>query len=288
MTPQGVCPTTKCDATFVDASVDALHLVFQTTERLDGDDLDLETDIYERAFDPGLGHEVTRFVSTGNSAGLKLGPAVPQLTGTSPGSPGASTEPRVLGQAGAGTLIKIYVKADCSGEAVATGTGEQLGSPGIGVKVAAGQTRSFWATAEAEGFASLCSNAVTYTQQDPTSPPPASGGAGGGGGSGPGGEGGSGRPRGGTSLQRPVTRITFGPAAKTRSRRPIFRFTDATGQPGTRFQCRVDRRPWTPCGSPLKLKRVPPGRHVFRVKGVNAVGLPGAQAASRAFKVVPR
>jgi len=288
--PPGLCPVVACNAIFVDASSDGKHAVFQTEERLATEDVDSEADIYERAYDPGAGSEVTRLVSTGNSSDLDLGPQPPLLQATSPASPDESTEPRLLGSAEPGSSIKIYPNSGCFGEPVATGDAEELASPGILVKATAGATTTFWATAEADGFTSLCSNPLSYTQQgfaQPQTP-----GEGVGEGSSPS-DSGSGsaddvRKHDGVPYVKPLIRITFGPAAKTRSRRPVFRFTDATDQPGTRFQCKVDRARWSGCGSPFKLKRLRPGRHVFRVKAVNAVGVFADQAAARAFKVVAR
>lgn len=296
--PPGLCPVLDCHAIFVDASDDGEHMVFQTEERLVAEDVDSEADVYERAFDPETAAYVTRLVSTGNSSELDLGPEPPLLQGTSPGSPGATTEPKILGQAAPGSLIKIYPNSGCFGEPVATGTADELATPGIGVAVASGTTTNFWATAEAEGFTSLCSNPVSYTQQDPVTPPPPDDGGGTGGGGtapGPGSDPGSGsasdddavKKHDGIPYVKPLTRITFGPAAKTRSLRPVFRFTDATGQPGTSFKCKVDRGRWTSCGSPFRMKRLARGRHIFRVKAVNAAGVWEERAASRTFKVVP-
>jgi Tol biopolymer transport system component len=288
--PPGLCPSASCDAILVDTSADGLHAVFQTEERLVSDDIDSEADIYERAYEPEAEAEVTRLVSTGNSSTLDLGPAPPLLTGTSPGSPGASTEPAILGEAEGGSLIKVYPTSNCSGETVAAGTVEELESTGLPVSVPTGTTKTFWATAEAEGFTSLCSNPVGYTQQGPVAEaPPAGGSTGGGSTTAPSGE--RKKPQqthGGVPYVRPLTKITYGPAAKTRKRRPVFRFADATDQPGTRFRCRIDRGRWAACGSPIRLKRLRLGRHVFRVKGVNAVGVWDEQPASRGFKVVAR
>jgi hypothetical protein len=293
--PPGLCPAVDCHAIFLDASESGEHMIFQTEERLDADDVDSEADIYERAFDPEIGSEVTRLVSTGNSSDLDLGPEPPLLQGTSPGSPGPATDPKILGQAEPGSLIKIYPNSGCFGEPVATGTAEELVAPGIGVTVGKGATGTFWATAEADGFTSLCSNPVAYTQQDTVTPPPTGGEEGlpPGDGPGPGSGGGAGagdkdpvKMHDGVPYVKPLTRITFGPAAKTRRRRPVFRFTDATGQPGTRFRCKVDRGRWAKCGSPFRLKRLGPGRHVFRVKAVNAVGTWEERPVSRSFKVV--
>ena len=85
--------------------------------------------------------------------------------------------------------------------------------------------------------------------------------------------------------RRPRRRVTFGPSFKTRKRRPVFRFIDATGQPGTTFLCRVDKRRWKPCASPLKLPRLgrgpprPQDQGHERARGLGAHGR--ASTASR-------
>lgn len=295
-TSPSFCPLKKgnCGATYVDASVDGRHVFFTSIERFTLDDGDNEVDVYERDLGESPGEEVTRLVSTGNSPDLELGPPPPILKGTNPASPAASTKPKVLGQAKAGSSIKLYTTSSCSGEPVAIGTAAQLAEPGIGVTVATGQTTKFWATAEAEGFISLCSNPISYTQQSEAE---GGGGGAGGGGTGGGGSGGGGLGPGGgkggssgpgISYVTPHTRITFAPASKTRTLNPVFRFTDATGQPGTSFRCKVDGRHWKHCGSPLRLKQLSRGRHVLRVKAVNALGVPEPTPSTRRFKVVPR
>jgi len=236
------------------------------------------------------GEAVTRLVSTGNSPDLELGPAPPLLKATNPGSPASSTAPKIVGEAEAGSTVKIYRTASCSGEPVAHGSATELASPGIGVSVAVGETAKFWATAEAEGFISLCSAPIDYVQQSSGSG--GGGEAGKGGGSSAGTSGGSAKKSPGPPAVAPVayvtphTRITFAPASKTRARRPVFRFTDLTGQVGTRFSCKVDRRPWKPCSSPLRVKRLSLGRHVVAVRAVNAAGTGEPLPVKRRFKVV--
>jgi Tol biopolymer transport system component len=283
------CPTTPggCDAIFRAASVDGTRAFFQTTERLTEGDGDPELDVYERE------GTQTRLVSAKNSVELELGPSTPELTGTNPTSPGDSMTPAIVGQADLETSIKLYTTPDCSGEVVATGTAAQLGGTGIVTTVAAGSTTSFRVTAtDGSGDTSECSNAVTYKQESAPPPPlpPGGGGSGGsgsGGGSGDSGKGGGksgGKP--GAVYVTPHTRITFAPAGKTLARRPVFRFTDATGQQGTSFRCKVDRGRWRGCGSPIKLKMLKIGRHVFQVKAVNAVGETEPAPQKRRFKVV--
>jgi hypothetical protein len=286
---------------------------FTTDERLtEGDNFLGEQDVYEHS------PTGTLLVSAANSSELELGPPPPRLTGTSPVSPGPSMEPAIIGsEEEPDASIKVYSTADCSGAPVRTGTSAELAAGEITVSVAAGSTTTFHATAtNPSGDTSECSlSSITYRQESAPEPGPAggeggSGGEGGGSGGGSGGGvtgGGSGGGTspgasspsasgtapaptygGGIAYVAPVTRITFGPAFKTRVRQPIFRFTDATGQPGTSFICRVDRRKWSGCESPVRLKHLRTGRHVFRVKAVNAVGTWEARPTARAFKLVGR
>lgn len=288
-TSPSYCPLKKgqCGATFADASNDGKRVFFTSFERFTLVDGDNEVDVYERFLGESPGEETTRLVSTGNSPDLELGPGVPVLEGTNPPSPASSTAPKILGHAQAGSTVKIYTNPICSGEPVAHAGAAQLEAPGIGISVAVGSTTAFHATAEAEGFVSPCSSPISYTQQS-------SGGGGGEGGEGGGpggglGIGGSGGSAGsGFGYVVPHTRITFAPAAKTRSRNPVFRFLDATGQPGTKFRCKLDRKRWKGCRSPLKLKKLSRGNHLLRVRAVNAVGVAESKPARRRFKVAPR
>jgi hypothetical protein len=283
------------------------HAFFTTTERLTvDDDFDGEQDVYDRS---AAG---TLLVSVANPGELELGPPAPGLTGTDPGSPGASTEPVILGEAEPGSAIKLYATLDCSGAPVGIGTAAGDPSPGafvIVVAVAAGSTTTFRATAtNKNGDSSGCSaSAVTYRQESaaPPPPPPSEEGSGNGGptggtggstggsavptsGGSTGGTGGSGGgiKIGGIVYVAPITRITFGPASKTRSRRPVFRFVDATEQPNTAFVCKVDRHAWKGCRSPFRLPHLKLGRHTLRVKGRSAAGQWEQQPVARKFKVV--
>ncbi len=274
------------DAQLRGVSGDAAHAFLTTSERLTGEDHDPEEDVYERS------PSGTLLVSQGNDPELEaeLAPPAPILEGTQPESPAASTEPEVFGSEPPPVVeasIKLYTTPDCSGEQVATGTTEELEEPGIAVKVAAGSTTAIRATAEAEGFISSCSAAVVYEQRD-SEPRVEEEGGGGGASLGPRVEAPSPKPAGGliSLLQTPKTRITFGPAFKTRLRRPVFRFADSTGQAGTRFVCKLDRGGWKACASPIKLRKLSRGKHMFEVKGINAVGAAEAQPSKRSFKLV--
>jgi Tol biopolymer transport system component len=282
-------------------SANGSRAFFSTLERLTSDDdFTGEEDVYSHS---GGG---TLLVSVRNNPDLELGPPAPTLTKTSPASPGESTEPRVIGQAASGTTVKIYTNPQCSEAPVATGSSTLLASPGLQVTVAPGSSTTFWATAEGDGIISPCSSSsVTYRQETATPPPPPpppppptpeptpeptpapttgtkSGNQKGGGtrrGS---------ATNGAITFVAPETQVTFGPSFKTRKHRPVFRFIDATGQPGTTFHCRVDRRRWAACSSPFKLPKLGDGRHLLRVKGMNALGVWEAAPSKRRFQVVGR
>jgi hypothetical protein len=280
------------------------HVFFTTRERLTADDnFAAENDVYDRT------PTETVLVSVGNSAELQLGPPPPSLTGTSPASPNPSVEPRIFGQAEAGTSIKLYPSADCSGAPAATGTAAELKGTGVKVVVKTGSTTTFHATAtNSSGDTSACSgSSATYVQQDAPPPPPVEEGGGSSGASGSGSSGGSGstpgsgptgspRPADTPAVVRignvlyvaPLTRITVGPLAKTRSRRPVFQFVDATEQPNTKFLCRIDRKQWKPCSSPYRTKRLSLQKHVFAVKGESFAGQWEQHPVVRKFKVVGR
>lgn len=92
-------------------------------------------------------------------------PPAPQLISTDPASGGLSSTPRILGAAEAGSTVRIYAGAGCTGAPVATGSSTELGSPGLAVAVAEGTTAVFSATAtDAAGNTSACSASISYTR----------------------------------------------------------------------------------------------------------------------------
>jgi len=299
------------DAQLQGLSEDGTVAFLTTDEQLTAEDFDSLRDVYARL---PIG---TLLVSRGNDSAVEeaLAPPAPLLERTAPESPAASTEPAVIGSADEAVeptaSVKIYTTTDCSGEPAATGTVEEL-EAGIAVGVESGATTRIAATVEAEGFVSACSEPpLEYRQEAPAPPGEEEGGGSGGSGGEEAGSGDGGAGAGGSApapspapapapvptpapepthdgiaYVTPITRITFGPAFKTRIRRPVFRFTDSTGQPGTRFICRVDRRRWRHCRSPVRLKGLRRGRHVFRVKARNAAGTWEARPHRRRFKMV--
>ena len=272
------------DAQLQGVSTDGSKAFFVTKEQLTAEDSDTGEDVYMRS---GGG---TLLVSRSNDAELEaeLAPPGPVLLGTDPESPDPATTIRVFGSEPVeGAAIKLYTSSNCTGEPIATGSAAELKAPGIAVKVTVESKTTFRAIAEADGFVSPCSGEVFYRQIEE--------------------EGGEESFGGGESapLQKPKlkeapapgplvripyaipqTRITFGPAFKTRIRRPVFQFTDTTEQLDTSFLCKVDRGAWKPCSSPVKLKKLRLGKHAFQVEGINGGGVAQPEPSKRKFKVV--
>jgi len=106
-------------------------------------------------------------------AGDVVPPSAPQLTSTDPASPSPSGTPRIRGTAEAGSAVRIYAGAGCTGTPVATGNATELGSPGLRVEVGEGVTATFSATAgDAAGNTSACSAPISYTRPPHGDPPP--------------------------------------------------------------------------------------------------------------------
>jgi len=82
----------------------------------------------------------------------------------------------------------------------------------------------------------------------------------------------------------PVTTITKRPPNKTRKHRVKFRFVSS--EPGSSFRCKLDRRPFEPCESPKKLRRLKKGKHRFKVRAIDAAGNPDPTPAKDRFKVL--
>jgi hypothetical protein len=97
------------------------------------------------------------------------------------------------------------------------------------------------------------------------------------------GYGGSGDEKGGGA---PQTRLRRKPGHKTRDRTPTFSFSSS--EPGSRFQCKLDRKPFRSCRSPLTTRRLTFGAHTFRVRARGDSGKPDPTPATYRFRVVRR
>ena len=59
----------------------------------------------------------------------------------------------------------------------------------------------------------------------------------------------------------------------------------SSDEPGSTFQCRVDKKPLKPCTSPRKLKNLDDGKHKFFVQATDAAGNTDPSAAKSKFEV---
>jgi hypothetical protein len=82
----------------------------------------------------------------------------------------------------------------------------------------------------------------------------------------------------------PQTRIVSGPARVGYERRARFRFSSSEAQ--SSFRCKLDRKRWTQCRSPHKLK-VPPGKHLFKVRAIDRFGNADPTPARFSWRVKP-
>ena len=82
----------------------------------------------------------------------------------------------------------------------------------------------------------------------------------------------------------PDTTVTKKPKDTSRSKAKI-KFS--ASEPGSHFECKVDKRQFKPCASPLKLKNLDVGKHKVQVRAVDAAGNVDATPAKVKWKVLP-
>jgi hypothetical protein len=82
----------------------------------------------------------------------------------------------------------------------------------------------------------------------------------------------------------PQTKIAKHPRKKTALRKAKFTFS--SDQPGSSFQCKLDKGPFKTCRSPYK-RKVKPGRHSLQVRAVNPAGVADPTPAKFAWRVSP-
>ena len=167
-----------------------------------------------------------------------------------------------------GALIRVFRKASPApgeiesflGEAVADGVGNwALAFPAslpAGTEVGATQTLN-------GGTSELEIAAVPLAD----GPPPAPRGSG-----------------GATDSRAPRTRMLKQPRRVRAGHVAKFSFT--ANEPGSGFQCSLDRARFSPCASPKKYRLSRPGKHLFRVRAVDAAGNVDPSPVRRRFEVL--
>ncbi len=81
----------------------------------------------------------------------------------------------------------------------------------------------------------------------------------------------------------PDTKVT-----KVRVRRRTVKIVFASTEPGGSFRCNLDSQPLTRCSSPLKLRRLKPGRHRVRLTAIDAAGNADPTGATARFRIRKR
>jgi hypothetical protein len=63
------------------------------------------------------------------------------------------------------------------------------------------------------------------------------------------------------------------------------KFTFSSNEPGSSFQCKLDKRKYKPCHSPKKYKHLSGGKHKFKVRAVDAAGNVDPVPAKKKFTI---
>jgi CSLREA domain-containing protein len=176
-------------------------------------------------------------------------PNKPTITASIPKSPANNNDPTIKGLAEAGSIVRLFKTAGCTGAAVKVGTAASFHSPGFAVHVLNDTSTVFHATAtDASSNTSACSNGFTYVED---STPP---------------------------------NTTIGSATINRSQhRATFSFSSS--EPGSRFQCKLDGQAYAPCTSPRTYTSLSKGQHTFRVRAIDKARNVDATPASRSFTI---
>jgi subtilisin-like proprotein convertase family protein len=84
-------------------------------------------------------------------------------------------------------------------------------------------------------------------------------------------------------VSAPETTIDKAPTRRTQRATARLRFS--ASEPGSSFECRIDRRKFKPCSSPRRLKRLAEGKHRFAVQAVDPAGNVDPTPAKRRWRV---
>lgn len=79
------------------------------------------------------------------------------------------------------------------------------------------------------------------------------------------------------------TKIVTSPKERTHATTITFRFSSSPVS--SSFECKLDRRPFEPCRSPKTYGKLQPGKHIFKVRAVNA-GRADPTPAKQRFKIL--
>jgi len=269
--------------------------VSPTTENVVGGDLPSEENEISNSGGPAI--EIVDFEETANeiarNSGSLNGGLFIDLRATDPGlepnGPNDGIQPPTFSAAaekaagtGAreGAVIRVFRKASADPGEIDSFLGETVVGPGgaweLDYPSALPPGTHLAATQTSKGATSELAFAMT-----PGDEPDGSGGGGGESGGGAGGGGGG----GGSTVDAlaPTAKITKAPKAKSTSTTAKFKFN--SNEPGSSFECKLDKGKFKKCRSPKTYKKLKPGKHVFRVRAIDKAGNVG-KAVRRKFTVL--
>ena len=82
----------------------------------------------------------------------------------------------------------------------------------------------------------------------------------------------------------PQTKITSGPDQRTTKSKAKFKFSSS--EPGSSFECKLDKASYESCESPEKLRRLDEGKHKFKARATDGAGNTDPSPAGYRWKVV--
>jgi hypothetical protein len=85
----------------------------------------------------------------------------------------------------------------------------------------------------------------------------------------------------GDALTQAACTVTIDKKPKRRTSSAKARLRFSVPDPDAKLECRIDKKPFKKCSSPLKLRRLKPRRHFFRVHALDLSGAAGTNAQAR-------
>jgi CSLREA domain-containing protein len=178
-----------------------------------------------------------------------VAPHAPAILASVPKTPANNNSPKLKGLAEAGSLVRIYKTAGCTGSAVKAGSAAAFSSPGLAVSVPDNSTTTFRATAtDASNNTSACSAGFTYVEDSAP----------------------------------PNTTITSATISRAKHR-AVFSFS--SNEAGARFQCKLDGQAYANCTTPKGYTGLANGSHTFRVRAIDRAGNVDPTPAARSFTI---
>lgn len=172
-------------------------------------------------------------------------PAAPSIAATLPVSPANDNDPQIKGTAISGSTVKIYSGADCNGTPMSRDTAAHFATPGITVAVPGDTTTNLTATATDGVDNESDCSSAVAYREDSTAPETTTD----------------------VSVDGDEATATF------------------SSEEAASFECSLDERGFTSCGSPQAYPGLSPGTHGFEVRAADPSGNTDPSPARENFTV---